>query len=209
MARRMRLVLPRGWFGDTAPVLDTALSGLGTGMASLYSLIQAVRQQARLKTATGIFLNAISYDFFGSTMVRWNGEQDDDYRQRLGWELLRPRATRNALELAFAEVTGSRPTIFEPSLASDTGGYTIGGVGYNAGGGWGNLQLPYQFFLTIFRPSEGAIALLAGYGTGGVPVYGSLAMETNGPSDDKLVAMVQPLLPAATIAWCRVTNAPL
>jgi hypothetical protein len=206
MARRLRLVLPRGWFGDTTPVLDAALSGIGAAMAGVYALIQAVILQSRLVTATGVFIDSFAADFFGSGLLRWTGEADAAYRQRVGDELLRPRATRAAVTLALTQMTGRAPAIFEPARAEDTGGYTVGGVGYGVAGGWGNLQLPYQFFLTVFRPQEAGIAFLAGYGTGGVPVYGSLAMETDAPTDSALVAAVPPLLPAATIAWCRLSN---
>jgi hypothetical protein len=206
MARRMRLVLPRNWFGGATPVLDAALTGLGTAMASVYTLIQAVVQQSRLITATGSFIDSFAADFFGTDLLRWTGESDDAYRMRVEQALLCSRATRAAIGLALTELTGRVPAFFEPACTSDTGGYTIGGCGYCVAGGLGNLNLPYQFFLTIYRPHEAGIADLAGYGTGGIPVYGGLAMEKDGPTDADLWAAVPPLLPASTIAWCRISS---
>jgi hypothetical protein len=206
MARRMRLVLPRAWFGDTTPILDAALSGLGTAMAAVYALIQFVVQQSRLITATGSFVDSFAADFFGSGLLRWTGEEDDAYRLRVEQSLLCSRGTRAAITTALTDLTGRAPAIFEPANTADTGGYCCGTLGYCVAGGWGNLQLPYQFFLTVFRPQEAGIAQLAGYGTGGIPVYGSLAMETAGPTDADLWTFVPPLLPAATIAWCRLSN---
>jgi len=206
MARRMRQVLPRNWFGDTTPVLNAALIGLGTAMASVYTLIQAVKQQSRLITASGSFIDSFAADFFGTSLLRWASEADGDYRIRVERALLCSRATRAAIGLALTELTGRTPTFFEPACTSDTGGYTIGGCGYCVAGGWGNLNLPYQFFLTVYRPQEAGIATLAGYGSGGIPVYGSLAMQADGPTDTDLWAAVPPLLPASTIAWCRISS---
>jgi hypothetical protein len=208
MAGRLRAILPNGWFGeaDTTPVLDSVLQSIGTAFSSFWSLLQSVILQARIATASGNFLDLIGADFFGGTMVRLPDEQDAGYRVRLTDAILRPRATREALSLALLQLTGRSPVIFEPARTADTGGYTIGGVGYGQGGGWGNLSLPFQFFLTVFRPSGGGIAELAGYGTGGFPVYGSLIMESASLPDSVIVASVPPLLPAATTAWMRLTN---
>jgi hypothetical protein len=206
MARRMLTVLPRNWFGDAPPILGAVLNGLGTAMAAVYALIQAVIQQSRILTATCSYLDAVAVDFFGNTLERRLDEADTPFRTRICEELLRSRATRAALNTGLVQLTGRAPVIFEPARSSDTGGYNLGGVGYCLAGGWGCLNLPYQFFLTIFRPQGGGIAQLAGYGSPGVPVYGSLTMEVAGISDSELFAAVPPLLPVATIAWCRLSS---
>ncbi len=208
MAGRLRAILPNGWFGEAAatPVLGALLLSLGTAFSSFWALLQSVVQQVRIGTAAGRFLDLISVDFFGSNLVRLLDEQDASFRVRIQDELLRPRGTREAVSLAMQQLTGKSPVIFEPARTSDTGGYSIGGVGYGESGGWGNLELPFQFFMTIFRPSGGGIAELAGYGTGGVPVYGSLSMEAASLPDSAIIASVPPLLPAATIAWMRLAD---
>ncbi len=59
---RLRLALPRRWFGDTAPVLDSLLAGLASGWAGLYALLNEVRQQSRMVTATEQFLDLAAAD---------------------------------------------------------------------------------------------------------------------------------------------------
>jgi hypothetical protein len=206
MARRMLAVLPWNWFSDAPPVLGAVLNGLGTGMTAAFTLIQAVIQQSRLLTATGSFLDAAGCDFFGSSVTRLTGEPDTGFRQRLIDEMLRTRGTREAVNVALTELTGRAPSIFEPARSSDTGGYCVGGVGYCAAGGWGSLGLPFQFFVTMFRPLPGGIGFLAGYGSGGQLAYGSLAQEQDTLSDAQLIDSIPPLLPVGTIAWCRLSD---
>jgi hypothetical protein len=206
MAARMQAVLPARWFGDTAPLLQAVLQGLGTCWAAMYGLLQTVQAQARIATASGGFLDLISADFFGAALPRRNAEADGLFRTRISQELLRPRATRSALVLALTELTGRAPVVFEPARPSDTGGYNVGGVGYGVAGGWGNLALPYQVFVTAYRPSGGGIALFAGYGTGGLQYYGDLSMLTTVVSDADIQKTVTKLLPAASIAWMNIAN---
>jgi hypothetical protein len=206
MAARMQAVLPARWFGDAAPLLRAVLAGLGTCWSIMYGLLQTVRAQARIATASGGFLDMISADFFGTALPRRNAEADTLFRVRIDQELLRPRATRAALALALTELTGNPPVIFEPARTSDTGGYSLGGVGYGVAGGWGSLQLPYQVFVTAFRPAGGGIALLAGYGTGGIAGYGDLSMVTTVVSDADIQQAVTQILPAASIAWMNIAG---
>ncbi len=207
MARRLLAMLPAGWFGDVTPVLAALLQGLGTAFANFWTLLQAVISQTRIRTATGLFLDLISADFFGNLMLRFSDETDSAFQTRVLQSLLRPRATRAALTTSLLQLTGHAPVIFEPARTSDTGGYTIGGLRYGAGGGWGSLLLPYQFFITVFRPSGGGIAEFAGYGTGGIPVYGNLSMEVTAVTDSFIQGAVPPMLPAGTIAWMRLSDA--
>jgi hypothetical protein len=206
MARRLLAMLPAGWFGDTTPVLGALLQGLGSAFSNFWTLLQAVILQTRIRTATGLFLDLISTDFFGGSLLRLSGEADAAFQARILQALLRPRGTRLALSTALLQLTGHLPVIFEPARTSDTGGYTVGGLGYGLGGGWGSLALPYQFFITVFRPSGGGIAQIAGYGTGGIPVYGNLSMEQAGVTDSFIQDAVPPMLPAGTTAWMRLSD---
>jgi hypothetical protein len=104
------------------------------------------------------------------------------------------------------EATGRVPAIFEPRLTTDTGGYSVGGAGYGVGGGWGNLGLPFQCFVTVFRPATGGIAMLSGYGTGGVLAYADLSMVPAGLADADIYAAVARILPVATTAWTRISD---
>jgi hypothetical protein len=201
MASRLLRVLPNGWFNSAAPLLNAVLLGLGNGWAAIYALIGAVRSQARIMTASGDFLDLAAVDFFGAGLPRWPGESDAGYLIRIEREMLRPRGTRAALSLALTELTGKAPVIFEPALTSDTGGYTLGGVGYCVGGGYGNLELPFQTFVTAYMPRGGTIPQLAGYGTGGVLAYGSLPVV---PQAADIFATVVAVTPIGTIAWTRI-----
>jgi hypothetical protein len=219
MAARMQAVLPARWFGDASPLLQAVLLGLGTCWSAIFGLIQTVQAQARIATASGGFLDLISADFFGAALPRRNAEVDSAFRTRISQELLRPRATRAAMVLALTELTGRSPRVFEPARPSDTGGYNVGGLCYGGqtivdgaivvvpgAGGWGSLALPYQVFITAYRPLGGGILLLAGYGTGGLQYYGDLSMLSTVVSDAEIQTTVTKLLPAASIAWLNIAN---
>ena len=206
MAARLTAVLPTKWFGDAAPLAQAVLQGIGTAWATIYTMIQFVRDQTRIGSATGEFLDLISADFFGISLPRRLQEADSAFLLRIQQEMLRPRATRSALALALLELTGNSPAIFEPARASDTGGYATGGVGYGVAGGWGNLTLPYQVFVEVRRPQGGGIAALAGYGTGGYLVYGALSLVQTPVTDADIYAEIAAVLPAATIAWSRIVG---
>ena len=206
MLSRLRAVLPPRWFGDTTPVLDSLLTGLATGWAILYSLLQMVVAQARIATASGSFLDMISTDFFGALLPRRPTELDDPFRLRIQQELFRERGTRAGLETILTELTGRAPVIFEPARSGDTGGYSTGGLGYGVAGGWGSLALPFQVFVTAFRPHGAGIAAVGGYSTGGPREYASLSMVPTPVSDADIYAAAASVMPAATICWTAISN---
>ena len=201
---RLRRVLPPRWFGDTAPLTDAILNGFGSAWASIYLLISVVRAQARLLTASGGFVDSFAQDFFGGALPRRGSETDTAYIQRIGYELLRPRATRTALTTAMVQLTGQPAMVFEPARPSDTGGYSTGGVGYGVAGGYGNLLLPYQSFLKVRRPHGAGIAALAGYGTGGVLAYGNLSQVQTPVTDGDIYAAAAAILPAGSTVWVQI-----
>ena len=201
---RMHRVLPARWFGDTTPVADALLSGFGVAWSAIYGLIETVRLQTRLLTASGVFVDMFSADYFGGLLTRRAGESDGAFVVRIGYELLRPRGTRQSLILALTELTGQPVAVFEPARPADTGGYNLGGVGYGAGGGWGNLGLAYQSFVIVQRPHGAGIAQLAGYGTGGARAYGSLSEVATAVTDGDIYAAAAAILPAGSIAWVQI-----
>ncbi len=204
--RRMRQVLPVRWFADVAPFANAVLCGLAAAWEAIYLLIITVRAQARIATATGSFLDLISTDFFGFALPRWTHESDHSFEQRMHAELLRPRGTRAALAHALLGLTGRHAQIFAPVRPKDTGGYSAGGVGYGAAGGWGNLALRHASFVTAFRPVGAGIAYLAGYDTGGVLAYGNLSMVATQVSDAQIAASVAAVLPVGHTAWLRIES---
>ena len=201
---RLKRVLPRRWFSDVAPLTNALLGGLGTAWAAIYLLIQTVSAQTRIATATATFLDMVSFDFFGTILPRRNEESDSSFRSRIFGELLRPRGTRMALAAAMNELTGQPASIFEPACPADTGGYNVGGVGYGKAGGWGNLLLPCQCFVKAPLPKGQGIAFLAGYGTGGVVVYGNESDVTTQVSSADIYASAASILPAGYVAWLQV-----
>lgn len=206
MTARLRLVLPSRWFSDTAPLRDAFLGALGTAWSAIYDLIVTVRAQTRLSTASGSFLDQAAADFFGSALLRRAAESDTSFFGRVEQELLRPRATRSALDLVLTELTGRSPVLFEPARPEDTGGYSTYGLGYCVAGAWGSLELPFQVFVTAYRPRGGGIAAFAGYGTAGTPAYGNLDIVSSEVSDSDIISATTGGLPVGTIAWLRISD---
>lgn len=210
MAARIKAVLPP-WFGTPSPILAALLAGIGAIWAFVYGLLAYVTLQTRIATATDIFLDMISLDFFGNDLPRDPGESDAAFRNRIDQDILRPRATRAALSQALVDLTGRAPVIFEPERPEDTGSYNHGGAGYGVAGGWGDLGLPFQCFVTAFRPQENGIANVAGWNAGGGygigPIeYADLALASLGISDGDIDATIAAVMPAASIAWTRISN---
>ena len=184
MQTRLRATLPARWFSDTSPTLGGVLAGLAWSWAWLYTLLTTVQAQTRLATATDAQLDGLSADSLGAALPRRPTEPD---------------------------LTGQTPIIFEPTRPADTGAWN-GPLGYGAAGGWGNMNLPFQFFLTAFRAQGSGVAIVAGYGTGqgcyggGTIQYANLAMLTGQITDQDLRNAVTSILPVATTAWIRISN---
>jgi hypothetical protein len=131
--------------------------------------------------------------------------------------MFRERATRSAVEGVLRDLTGRTPLIFEPAWTGDSGGYTSldgqgGGIAYNTTGGWGNLSLPFQCFVTAYRPNVGGIGQVTGwdgfaggYG-GGAIEYASLDMVQTQVTDADIYSAITGVLPAATIGWTRIID---
>jgi hypothetical protein len=200
------------------PVLDGVLTGLASVWAWFYSLYSYVYLQARIGTATDVWLDMISRDFLGTKLLRAPGVKDAQYRAQIKAAILQPRGTRAALRQVLTTLTGRAPWIFEPANTTDTGGYNIGGIGYGVGGGYGDLQLPFQAFIVAYRPSGGGIANVAGYGnlatfnygaggygTGAIE-YGNLDQIEGEVTDAMIQTAVASVMPEATIGWLAITN---
>jgi hypothetical protein len=211
MAGRLRMVLPARWFGDTTPVLDAVLTGLAQAWSGLYGLLAAVQSQSRIATASGVFLDIAAADYLGGVLPRRAGEADAAYSARIRGNLLTKRATRAGVVQALTNLTGRSPRVFEPLNATDTGGYNVN-LGYNTAGGYGSAHLPYQFFLTAYRPNDQPISNAGGYGIGpggygAAPlVFGASAEFAGTVSDAEIYAAVAAVLPTNCIAWTQISN---
>ena len=174
-------------------------------------LLRYATRQARIATATDVFLDMIGVDFFGTAMPRQQAESDAHYRARLQAAMLQPRGTRAALVQALVNLTGRLPVIFEPARPSDTGAWGVA-CGWGSAGGWGSLAMPFQCLVTAFRPQGGGVSVVAGWGVpaggwgGGAIEYATPSMESEEVSDAQVAATVAGVMPAATIAWMRISN---
>jgi hypothetical protein len=217
MLSRLRSALPTRWFPDEAPILNGLLSGLASAWSWVYDLLQYVKAQTRIGTATGIWLDMIAQDYFGARVARRTGQSDTEFRNRIRRELFRERGTREAIVSALQDLTGRTPRVFEPGRTTDTGRYHSlngagGGVAYCVAGGWGSLGLPFQCFISAYRPTGSGIAMVAGwrgpsgaYGEGAIE-YASLAMVQDQITDSDIYTAIADVMPAATIGWTRITN---
>jgi len=211
MLARLKLVLPARWFGDVTPVLDGLLTGLASAWSGLYRLLGQVSAQARMATASGIFLDIASADYLGGRLPRRAGEADAAFRARLLGNLITQGATRAGLSAALTGLTQRAPRIFEPLNATDTGGYNVN-LGYNCQGGYGSRNLPYQFFVTAYRPNDTPISNAGGYavGPGGYGVapmfYADAGALAGSVGDAEIYAAAAAVLPTASIAWMNISN---
>ena len=164
--RRLRAVLPRGWFpsppaageAETAPTLVGYLAGPANACVAIWNQIGYLLTQARISTATGPFLDMTAIDYFGvGGLQRNTNETDKQYRVRIQAALFPLRNTRQAVSGALKTLTGVTPLIVEPRRAADTKGYGGRGQG-NAGGGYGydgpgnaygSRLTPFQSFIVV------------------------------------------------------------
>jgi hypothetical protein len=211
MLARLKQVLPGRWFADNSPVLDALLGGLAAAWSGLYTLLSQVKAQARLATASGVFLDIAAQDFFWGKLPRRVGEADGAFSGRLRVNLVAPRATRAGVERVLQTLTGRVPKIFEPLNATDTGGYNVN-LGYNNTGGYGSMNLPYQFFVTAYRPNDLPISNAGGYNNGpggygaGLLAYASAEEFAGNIGDDEIYASIAAVIPVSCIAWTNISN---
>ena len=221
MRTRLRAALPNGWFADDAPILSGLLDGLSSAWAGLYSLLAYGRQQTRISTATDGWLDLIARDYGGPTWGRHSGETDTEFSARIRGNLQATSGTRAALVETLSNLTGRAPVVFEPAFPPDTGGLGTSGLGWNTIGGWGNLTLPYQCFVTAYRPAGGGIAStggwsslaasttlnlpLGGWSTGALQ-YGNASLIEGQITDAQILAAVAGAMPAAAIAWTALSD---
>lgn len=209
---RLRATLPR-WFADENPIRDALLSGLAAAWAFIYSLYAYARLQTRLLTASDGWLDLIAGDFFGAKLPRKANQSDAGYRAQIIINLFRERGTRNAVVKVLRDITGRTPIVFEPQRPADTGAYGAPNSGYGVAGGYGSLLLPYQAFVTAYRPTGSGIPNVAGYGiasagygVGSQAAYASLDMIQGQVTDADIYAAVDSVRPVSTIVWARISS---
>jgi hypothetical protein len=172
---RLKQVLPTNWYGEIPEtkegknndVLVSLLSGFATLDSFIYSIMEYVKEQMRIQTATDDNLDLIACDYFGDFLIRFPGTNDTDFRRQILATLLEEMATREGMRKAIFNLTGYYPIIWEPFNPDDTGAYNVPNWGYNTGGGYGG-HIPYNFWITVYV--DGSV----------MDSYGSLNTETWG-----------------------------
>lgn len=214
---RIRKVLPRRWFAWVAPYRDAVIGGLSDSASWCYGLIGYAKAQTRLATAYGIWLDILCYDFLGFNLTR-NAMQDDAFRVVIKATVLQERVTRAGMIAAVTQITGNAPWIFEPWNTYDTGGYsgknkTCGQFGYGQGqGGYGNMKLPGQIFMKVYRGSTGGVPNVTGYGKpaggygqGSIAYVGSSSQQS-GLTQAQILQVINLTKPVGTTVWVQFPN---
>lgn len=209
---RLQRLIPSNWFTvGQAALRDGVLTGIANTLSFIYSVLAYLRLQTRISTATDGFLDLIAADYFGSNLFRATNQSDASFRARIIASILRERGTRNGVQSILQQLTGRTPIIFEPQRPLDTGVYGGPGLAYGLAGAYGSMLLPYQSFVTIFRPVGQGIPSIAGYGAsiGGYGVgsieYATLSM-IQGITDADLYAAVNSVRPVGYTIWARITS---
>lgn len=160
---RLKALMPARWFNDSNPILDAVLNGLAQALSWIYSLYLYAAMQARIRTATGGWLDLIAYDFFGDRIKREAGQSDADFLNVIRTNMFRERGTRQSIINVLTDLTGIAPDIVEPTRPLDTGSYGGPMIGYGVAGAYGSMMMPYQAFVTAYRPVGVGIPYVAGY----------------------------------------------
>lgn len=210
MMQRLRGLLPPGWFGDANPVLDAVLTGCAQMLAWCHTLYRFARDQTRIRSASGGWLDMIGLDFFGNSLPRYANQSDDSYRNRLQANLFRERATHAAVAKVLLDLTGRAPVVVEPARPADVGGLGIG-FALGATGRVGSVSLPYQAFVTAYRPPYSGPAGWPGvaswsFGMNGTSAVAGPVQLTPPVSDADLFAAVEAVKPAGSVVWLSIAN---
>ena len=210
MLARLQQLLPAGWFQNgQVPLRDALLTGIANGYAFIYSLFSYVRLQTRVASATDGFLDLIAQDFFGGSLLRRAGQTDASFRANIQANMFRARGTRAAVSAVVQQLTTQAPIIFEPEYPPDTGAYTNGTCAYGVAGGYGDMNLNCQSFVTAFAGGGVGIPNVAGYGisTGAYSTPSQAAYED--PSANQITPAdifnaINSVRPASYLIWAKV-----
>lgn len=209
--KRIKALLPPSWFGDEHQIIDAIIVACANSLAWCYTLYLYAVMQTRINTATDGWLDITAYDFFGNSLQRKSGQTDDVFRNQIKINLFRERGTRQAIIDILTEMTGREPIIFEPQRPEDMGAYGGPAIGYGMAGGYGSLMIPYQAFVTAFRPVGSGIPFVTGYGstpsgysTPSRGQYSSQSMLTGFITDAQVYEAVAAVKMEGTIVWVRL-----
>lgn len=212
MFERIKLLLPlRAWFTDNTPVLDGLIAGIASGLDYAKDLIDYVRLQTRIMTATDGNLDMIAADYFGLALSRKPNQSDASFRARILASLFLEKATRRSMSGVLTALTGREPIIIEPTRPLDTGAYGANLSGYGVAGSYGSIVCPWQAFVGVYRPAGTGVPGVGGWG---VPVGGwgesaqfewaPAAVALSQITDADIYHAIDATKAAGTVVWVRI-----
>lgn len=215
------------WFGTDHPILDAILAAFNgfnqnpTQATTAYFHYNFqylyAKLQLRIQTATDINLDLISQDYLGNALPRRQNENDESYRARILVNLVRPRATREAMRMALLQLTGYEPIIIEPWNFFDHGAYRVLPLAYNVGGGYGT-NAPYQAWIYVFTDPNQGMGNYSGYrvpdggynAADGISTlyYGSETLIQKIVTNDAILELIENTKVAGTLIHTFINPAP-
>lgn len=206
---RLKAQIPASWF-KSSPSFDATLQGPAWALSTIYSQITYAALQTRIATATDGYLDLIANDFFGTNLPRLTNETDGAYRARILANLFVKGPTRANMSAVLKLITGRTPDIFEPSNTNDSGGWD-GAFYWDTGvGKWGD-PMPYQSFVTAYRPITNAQSLgeLDSW-RWSWDSYGAWSdQQITSVTDAAIIAAVESTRMTGSIVWMRILDNPV
>lgn len=214
---RLWRLIPKRWFAWKPPNYAALTGGLSDLASWCHGWTVYAKAQSRLATAYGIWLDILAYDFLRRQLMR-NGSQDDAFRALIRVTILQERVTRAGMISALTTITGKVPWVFEPWNSYDTGAYSsrakgkkYGSMGYGVGrGGYGNMRLPGQVFLHVYRSASSGVPGVAGYGSS-IGGYGVGRIEyigrntvLTGVTNEIIYQVINQTKPTGSTCWVAI-----
>lgn len=148
--------LPKGWFSSVATstgIIGALLAGYAGSFGTVMGIAQFVALQIYLQTTTGGFLDLWAYDFFGTYLLRKEGEADLSFRNRVSSSIFAPTVTKPAITNLLTDLGFTNAGVREAFSPSDTAAFS--GTFYFGGGGnarFGSQNYPGQIFVEAGLP---------------------------------------------------------
>lgn len=209
LAARLKAQIPVSWF-KSSPKFDATLQGPAWALSTIYSQITYAALQTRIATATDGYLDLIANDFFGTNLPRLTNETDGAYRTRILANLFVKGPTRANMSAVLTLITGRTPDIFEPSNTNDSGGWD-GAFYWDTGVGKWGAPMPYQSFVTAYRPLTNAQSLgeLDSW-RWSWDSYGAWSdQQITSITDAAIIAAVESTRMTGSIVWMRILDNPV
>lgn len=195
--------LPTGWFPDDptqAPVISSIVAMIAYSASYIFARISYAENQARISTASGLFLDVIANEMLGPyNFPRRSNETDGNYRTRILTEILRTRGTRAAMVSALHDLTGYNPSIFQPvkdAQGWDNDFFDSPTMLY------GSYDQPYTAYIDVKLPPGTGITFDKSFDTGfwddGLLAYGDNSQLQSVVGEQEVFNTIAATAPAGT-----------